>query len=132
MNNEKTEKVDWNAFTVLIVEDDLANYKLLESLFKKTKINILWAKSGIEAIKTCEICNKINIILMDIQLPEMDGFEASKIIKSKHPDIPVIILTASVADGESIRADDFICDRIVSKPFNLNHLINTIKELLPL
>lgn len=130
MEDENKAIVDWSSFTVLIVEDDLANYKLLEGLLKKTKINILWAKSGLEAIKICDTCNDINLILMDVQLPEIDGFEASKIIKNKKPKLPVIIITASISNDQFIRPDYINYDGIISKPFNLNHLIDTIRNFL--
>ena len=131
MEDEKKAKADWSSFTVLIVEDDLANYKLLEGLLKRTNINILWAKSGPEAIKAFKTPNKINLILMDIQLPEMDGLEATKIIKKRNPEIPVLIITASVFNGEPVRSDSFNCEGFIPKPFDLNHLIDSIGNLLP-
>lgn len=130
MEDEKKQVVDWSSFTVLIVEDETVNYKLLEGLLKKTKINILWAKSGTEAIRICNTFNDINLILMDVQLPEMDGFEATRIIKEEMPDLPVIIITASVLNGESRSPGYANYNGFVSKPFNLNHLIETIRNLL--
>jgi len=67
---------------------------------------------------------------MKSKLPEMDGFETTRIIKDKMPDLPVIIITASVFNGEPISPGYANYDGFVSKPFNLNHLIETIRNIL--
>ncbi|KPK79954.1 MAG: hypothetical protein AMS27_17475 [Bacteroides sp. SM23_62_1] len=130
MAEEKKQLVDWSSYTVLIAEDDPANYKLLESLLKKTNINIIHAESGIEAVNICDAYKEIDIVLMDIQLPELDGFEAAQRIKVKKPDIPVIILTASVFNGETVKPKYTCYNGFISKPFNLNHLIETVSSFL--
>jgi CheY-like chemotaxis protein len=131
MQEGNKQVLNWSSFTVLIVEDDLANYKLLESLLKRTNINILHTESGAKAVNICDTCNDINVILMDIQLPEMDGFEAAQKIKEKKPDLPIIILTASIFDGNTIDLKNTCFDGFISKPFDLNHLIETISSFLP-
>ena len=131
MAEEKKQVFNWSPFTVLIAEDDLVNFKLLEHLLKRTNINILHAKSGTEAVSICNTHKEISIVLMDIQLPEMDGFEAAQKIKEEKPDLPVVILTASVFNGEPLHIKNSCYDGFISKPFNLNHLIEKIRELLP-
>jgi len=131
MQEENKQVLNWSSFTVLIVEDDIANYKLLESLLKRTNIKILHAESGAKAVSIGDTCNEINIILMDIQLPEMDGFEAAQKIKEKKPDLPVIILTASIFNGNTIDLKNTCFDGFISKPFDLNLLIETISNFLP-
>jgi len=133
MQEENKHVLNWSLFTVLIVEDDLASYKLLESLLKKTNINIIHTESGAKAVNICDTRNDINIILMDIQLPEMDGLEAAQIIKGKNPDLPIIILTASIFDGNTTDLKNPNFDGFISKPFkpfNLDHLIETISRFL--
>ena len=70
-------KMQWADKNILIVEDFDSNYFYLDSILRKTNANLLWAKDGFEAIEICKSNNEIDLILMDIQLPEMSGYKAT-------------------------------------------------------
>src|SRR5208283_4627898 len=69
---------DWSDKTILIVEDDKVSFKFLEEIFKKTKAKVYHADNGLQAIEMCKVNQDIDIVLMDIQLPEMSGLDATK------------------------------------------------------
>ncbi|MBN2486470.1 MAG: response regulator [Bacteroidales bacterium] len=119
---------DWRDKTILIAEDTDINYYLLAEVLRTTNVKILRVKDGQEAV-TLAKDNNIDLILMDINMPNMNGFEATKQIKQLNKKIPVIIQTAVFEDGleKSIEvgADDFI-----SKPIDLKLFMEKISNLL--
>lgn len=116
--------------TVLIVDDIENNRTLIEEVFKKICITPLIATNGKEAIKMANK-HEIDLILMDIRMPEMDGYEAAQIIKETHPNIPIVALTASVMrdDYERQRRENFIA--YLRKPVLQQDLINELIKFLP-
>jgi signal transduction histidine kinase len=112
---------NWNDKLALIAEDEPANYKYLESLLSQTNIRLLWAKNGIE---TCEMIekNNVDIILMDIRMPLMDGYEATKRIKKLNKNIPIIAQTAYAQENEKQEILNAGCDEYITKPFSENDL----------
>jgi len=83
-----TTTIDWKGKVILIAEDEVFNYKLIEKTLRKTGAKIIWADNGKEVVKLCEdTSNKIDLILMDIKMPVMNGFEASEKIKEIRSDI---------------------------------------------
>jgi CheY-like chemotaxis protein len=119
---------DWHDKTVLIAEDTDINYFLLAEVLKKTKAKLIRVKNGSEAIEIVK-SNKIDLVLMDINMPIMDGFKATRLIKEHSEDIPVIIQTAVHEDGQenAIKsgADDFI-----AKPIDLKTFLEKISRFL--
>jgi CheY-like chemotaxis protein len=116
---------------VLLVEDNPVNLELFQDLIELEGYEVLSANTGHEAI---EIAKREvpDIILMDIQLPEMDGWEATKILK-KTPEtreIPIIALTAHAMEGDREKALDLGCDSYISKPINTRTFISDIKKVL--
>lgn len=128
----KLERPDyqWSGKTILIAEDDESNYFLLNEILKKTKVKTIWAKDGETAVEQVEKNPSVNLVLMDIQMPGMNGYEATSLIKQKRPDLPVIAQTAYAMSGErekSIRAG---CDGYISKPLKMNELMLTLSMQL--
>ena len=80
--------------TILIAEDEKINYFLLQTMLKKMDYEIIWARNGLEAITICMDHPEIDLILMDIKMPVMDGIEASLKIKSIRENLPIIAQTA--------------------------------------
>ncbi|GAB7086138.1 response regulator [Marinifilum fragile] len=121
-----TETFNWSEKTILIAEDVASNYLFLEEVIGRTGAKILWAKNGQNAIEMFTQ-NNIDLILMDIQMPLLNGFDATRAIKKINPKVPVISQTAyAMAEdrGKSIAAG---CDDYISKPISsqkLLHLIN--------
>lgn len=124
-------KVDLSAYTVLIAEDDAMSYKFLEVvLSKQTKINIIWAIDGQQAVDYCRLSNHIDLVLMDLQLPIMDGFEAIREIKSFKPNLPIIIQSANSFNDEWEQSMKIGCDAFLTKPLNSTTLIRQIENIL--
>jgi len=115
-NNSLINSIMTPLQTILIVEDQKINYLFLEELFANIKINILHAKSGHEAIEIFEKEKDIKLILMDIKLPDINGYEVTKTIKSINPDIPIIAQTAYAMAGDREKALAAGCIEYISKP----------------
>ncbi len=118
--------------TVLIVEDDPLSRSLLRSYLNKTFANTLEADEGSEAIRKLHDHKHIDLILMDLKMPGMDGFVATHLIKSEKPEMPVIALTAySLAEDRS-KAMEAGCDSLITKPVDRSVLYKEIMKTLKL
>ncbi|MBU0721268.1 response regulator [bacterium] len=114
---------------VLIVDDEFLNRRLLSKILLKEGYEVLEANDGMDAIEILKIHN-IDLILMDLMMPKMDGFEATKLIKSekKLSAIPLIIMSA-IADKSHIqRGLELGADEYLTKPFDLGKFVDTIKK----
>lgn len=122
------EVYDWSDKVFLIVEDNKNNYELLETFLKKTKANIIWVKDGRDAVNTCRERKDIDLVLMDIQLKTLNGFDATRQIREFDKDIPIIAQTAyaMIDDREkSLRAG---CTDYISKPIRKKTFLSTIDK----
>lgn len=118
-----------NLHTILIAEDNNINYLLLEEIFSSIDIKINRATNGIEAIEICK-STQIDLVLMDIKMPKMDGYEASRRIKEFKPDLKIIAQTAYSSEEDRKKAYACgICD-FISKPINQELLFSKINEQL--
>ncbi|MGC8823174.1 MAG: response regulator [Bacteroidales bacterium] len=86
--------------TILIAEDDETNFFLLKEYLEFSKAEIIWAQNGEEAVRWVEKTPDVDVVLMDIQMPIMDGNTAMKHIKKIRPNLPVIALTAFGVAGD--------------------------------
>jgi len=107
---------DWSDKTVLIAEDVDDNFLFLKTFLRKTKIKVLWARDGREAIDICKKDDSIDIILMDIRMPFLDGYEATRQIKTFRPELPVIAQTAYALNSDYQKVYDAGCDEYITKP----------------
>mgnify|MGYP001019669682 CR=1 FL=1 len=107
---------DWSDKTVLIVEDVNDNFLFLKTYLRKTKIAVLWAKDGQEAIDMAAQDKSIDIVLMDIRMPNVDGYQATKEIKQFLPDLPIIAQTAYALNSDYQKVFDSGCDDYITKP----------------
>lgn len=114
---------------LLIVEDEESNYLLLERILSKTPININWVKNGQDAISFCYE-EDVDIVLMDIQLPKVNGYDATKNIKEFKPALPIIAQTAYAMAGDKEKALKAGCDDYLSKPINRNELLRILHKYL--
>ena len=126
----KVSDRNWEDKTILIVEDDHINYQLLEVVLKRTGVNLLHAVTGMDAVRFCKEQHKIDLVLMDVQLPEMNGFEAIKLIKQSQPDIPIIVQTANSMNEEKNRADEAGCQGFMTKPISLNKFMSEVDKFM--
>jgi CheY-like chemotaxis protein len=126
----KTENFDWNDKTILIVDDDQYSYTFLKELLLDSNANLVHAWNGKEAGIQVKNNSDISVVLMDIKMPYMDGYEATRIIKQLYPKLPVIAQTAFALTQEKKRALKAGCDNYLSKPIDIIHLKNTINSYL--
>jgi len=108
-----------NKIKILIVEDEEINYFYLETIFLgdfDDKFLVLHARNGKEAIIICEELDDIKLVLMDLKMPILNGFEATKAIKAKQPNLPIIAQTAYSTSAEKAKALEAGCNDFVSKP----------------
>lgn len=126
----KISEIDWSTKYILIVEDEKFNSIYLNAALSRTKINLLWAKNGEEAIEQVKNAKKIDLILMDIRLPVMDGYEATKAIKLINRNIPIIAQTAYALEGDREKILNVGCDDYLSKPILINDLLSTIGKYI--
>jgi two-component system, cell cycle response regulator DivK len=114
--------------TILIVEDTELNIDLLVQLLEDD-YKLLIAKDGAEAVKVAQQKNP-DLILMDISLPIMDGYEATRQIRTTMPFIPIIGLSAHAMQGDEVRAKEAGCNGYLTKPVDEDLLMKKLKEYL--
>ncbi len=121
---------DWSDYTILIAEDEETNFIYLETALEKTNVNILRAKNGKEAVDIVRINPMINLILMDIKMPIMNGLEATRSIKSFRKDVPIIAQTAFAMDEDRRNCIAVGCDDFLAKPIRYRVLCETLAKYL--
>ena len=115
---------------ILIAEDDDSNYKYTEIVLMYASYQVMRAENGFEAIELCRTHPDIRLILMDIKMPLMDGFEATRQIKSFMPDVPIVALTAHVTTEDENEAMAAGCNEYVTKPVSKAKLLEIISYSL--
>jgi signal transduction histidine kinase/ActR/RegA family two-component response regulator len=130
-NQEKqlTQSFDLEGHKVLLVEDNPMNIMIAERLLKKWKLKVVVAVNGKEALVK-EKEEDFDLILMDLQMPEMDGYEATKRLRKKGFTRPVIALTASPMEHDAAKLKALGLDGMVSKPYNPEDLYAAVSEKL--
>lgn len=124
--SQQARGTNWENRKILIAEDVETNFLYLKEVLKHSGVNILWAENGKEAVDLCKKHTDIDVILMDILMPEMDGYEATKAIKMDYPDLPIIAQTAySVDEAKYLDASNYF-SKIMIKPIWSIDLLNTL------
>lgn len=116
---------------ILIAEDDMSNYLYLRVLLDQLGIRHLHAGNGAEAVDHCRTTDDITLVLMDIRMPVMNGLEATELIHSFKPAMPIIATTAFAQSGDEHRFISAGCDGYLSKPINKNQLIELVQKYAP-
>jgi len=114
---------------ILVAEDSPTNQTLIELILKKAGLKAKIVDNGYEAVQCVEKEN-FDAILMDIQMPVMNGYEATKLIKAKHPEVPVIALTACAMKGDDDKCYAAGCDDYLTKPVDRKKLLATLTKYL--
>ena len=122
--------VNWSDKTILIVEDNVSNYKLLEAYLSFTDAFVLRAANGKMAVKMCKKIDNIDLVLMDIKMPEMNGIEATKEIRKIRKSLPVIAQTAYAMDSDKEECLNAGCDAYFEKPISRNKFISVLSKFL--
>ena len=128
----KTNSINniWKGKTILIAEDEIVNYMFLEVLFEETGAVLTHAADGRQAIDAVKNNPDINIVLMDIKMPNINGLDATRQIKSIRPQLPVIAQTAYAMQDDEYKALQAGCNDYISKPIDANKLIGLMKKYL--
>jgi CheY-like chemotaxis protein len=115
---------------ILVAEDDSSNYMFLESLLRPSGAELIWARNGQQAVEIYESQGDIDLILMDIRMPEMNGLQATEKIRATDPDIPIIALTAFAFADDREKALQAGCTEHLSKPVKIEELKNLLHRYL--
>lgn len=127
-NKSKPEELTVPQYTILIAEDDNTSYYFLEEVLKKQNFRLIRVTNGKKAVELITTMPDIRMVLMDVKMPEMNGLEATKLIKAMKPDTPVIIQTAYASGNDKKQAVDAGCDDFIVKPINREMLLQIIKK----
>src|SRR5438552_8047353 len=114
---------------VLIVEDEEGLIEGLEHNFKFEGYDVLTARNGTEGLKLA-LKQKPDIVVLDIMLPEKDGFTVLKELRQRHRDMPVLVLTARNFEADVLKGFDLGADDYLSKPFGVKELLARVKRLV--
>jgi signal transduction histidine kinase len=116
--------------TLLIAEDDDINYLVVEQTLKSGDLKLIRAVNGAEAVEICRVNDKINLVLLDLKMPVMDGLEAMKRIREFRPDLPFVALTAYAFESDRRNAIEHGCVDYISKPFSKKLLLEVMAKHL--
>lgn len=126
---EKLEPI-WKDKVILIVEDDIVNYQFVEALLEKTQVQLLHAENGDQALQLCKTISKIDLILMDIKLPDKNGYQITREIKAIRNDIPIVAQTAFSINEVKEKCLASGCQDIISKPVEIELFLTIINKYL--
>ena len=129
---KKTESVkNIDELRILVAEDDEINYLYIKEIFRETGAGLIRAVNGKEAVEICLNNNNIDIVLIDIKMPVMNGYEAIKRIREFRPNLPIIAQTAFALSNEMLKAFNAGCNDYISKPFKKEQLLAMVSKYKP-
>ncbi len=115
---------------ILVVDDGNANRRLISLVLGKAKCEIDTCVNGAEALEYIEE-NEYDLVFMDMQMPVMDGYTATRTLREKGCEIPIVALTANAMQGDKEKCMDAGCSGFLSKPVNLDELLDTVFQFVP-
>jgi len=118
----------WNNKVILIVEDEEVNGLFLEAVFHDSAARTLYAKNGVQAIELCKSINKIDLILMDIRMPVMNGLKATQEIRKFNHSIPIIAQTALSLQEDRQQCLLAGCNDTITKPIDVDELLSLVNK----
>ena len=127
---EEDHHIDLRNKRLLVVEDDGNSYSLIQEIMNPTKAELFWVQNGEDAVKAVEDGEKIDLVLMDIRLPVIDGYEATSKIKKLNKDLPVIAQTAHAFGEQKEKAFEAGCDDYITKPYTEKDMLITIAKYI--
>ncbi len=126
--SSENKEVQLKNLKILIVEDDEISYSLLSRTLQKISKEVLHAITGVETVEACRNNPDIDLVLMDIRMPMMDGLEATRQIRQFNKDVSIIAQTAYAFAGDSEKAIEAGCNDYITKPINMTLLFEKIKK----
>ncbi len=122
------EAMKWNEKTILIVEDNHANWEFFKAVLAKTGASLVRASTGQEALDYATSNDPLDLILMDIQMPDINGYEATEKIRQLHKNLPIIAQTAYAMPYDRDKSIAAGCDDYLPKPIKPEDLLSVIKK----
>ena len=119
----------WKERKILIAEDIDFSFLYIEAVLRRTGAKVLWAKNGMEAIELVKVNNDIDVVLMDIHMPLMNGYDATREILKIQPELPVIAQTAFVMPTDIKECFAAGCTGYLAKPIKRAQLIQTLSDI---
>jgi CheY-like chemotaxis protein len=118
--------------TILVVDDDMRNVFALTNLLEDKGVKVIVARDGFESLEKLTLHKEINLVLMDIMMPKMDGFEAMSRIRQQpvYKELPIIALTAKAMKGDRSKCIEAGANDYLAKPVNTDKLISILKVWL--
>ncbi|NTW82647.1 MAG: PAS domain S-box protein [Chlorobiaceae bacterium] len=116
--------------TIIIAEDDKISSLLLKKVLKDENFMLIFAENGKDALELVKKHPETELVLMDVKMPDMNGYEATRLIKQIRPELPVIVLTAFASPEKREKASDAGCDSFITKPVKKNELIELIRTMM--
>ncbi len=118
--------------SVLIVDDSRTSRKVLRTILEEAGHTVVdEATNGDEGFKKCKLC-KPELVTLDITMPVLDGIEALQIIKTRYPEIKVIMVTAAGQNNKMVEAVKYGADDFIAKPFDASQILDSIKKVMGL
>jgi PAS domain S-box-containing protein len=116
--------------TVLVAEDDPVNFQLIEMWVSGLRLNLIHAADGREAVELCRLHTDIRLVIMDMRMPVLDGYEATRHIREFNPTLPIIALTAYALSGDREKAMQVGCNDYLARPAKKMDLLALIQKHL--
>ncbi len=120
---------DFTGRKVLVVEDNVISFKLMLAVLTQVNVEVVHASNGRDAIAMCNGDNPFDLVLMDMQMPEVNGLEATRRIKEMHPDLPVIATTANTYFEDEVACREAGCDAFMTKPLKFMQLFEQMRAI---
>jgi CheY-like chemotaxis protein len=117
--------------TILVVDDDARNIFVITSALERAQLEILYAENGRDALERMENTPGIELVLMDIMMPEMDGYEAIREIRKQFHSVPIIAVTAKAMMGDREKCIQAGASDYIAKPVDLDQLFSVLRVWLP-
>ncbi|HAE86862.1 TPA: hypothetical protein DCG86_02435 [Candidatus Marinimicrobia bacterium] len=124
MNKNKTIK------TILIAEDEAISRMYLAEILKDRKYRVLEAEDGDQAVEFCRNHPEIDLVLMDVKMPGLNGYQAAEQIRMFRPDLIMILQTAFISDKSELEGPEDLFQDVIEKPIMENHLFEMLKSYL--
>jgi PAS domain S-box-containing protein len=118
----------WQDKTILVVEDDEFNISYLQEVFYPTRANVIYVTTGLKAIETVRNLSKIDIVLMDIRLPDLNGYKVSSAMRAMSSDLIIIAQTAFASEEDKIKCFKAGCSEVITKPIDSAKMLATIDK----
>ncbi len=123
-----SEQFNWKGKVILIVEDEEVNALFLEAIFQETGAQTLYAKNGKQAVELCKSINQIDLILMDIRMPVMNGIKATMEIRKFNKSVPIIAQTALTLQEDREQCERAGCNDSIIKPIEVEELLSLLNK----